>query len=133
MTSRAGDLGQGRGGCGQRRVFRRTFDFRFRHVEHAALVALPRTGLRCCDGPGVTEDSSGLWSGKAWATGKSVSVRHWGRVMEAMIAICSVVDFSVVDVSPTSESWVEVDRDGIDGAGEVVSHGGDGNIDTVSP
>jgi hypothetical protein len=50
-----------------------------------------------------------------------------------MIAICSVVDFSVVDVSPTSESWVEVDRDGIDGAGEVVSHGGDGNIDTVSP
>jgi hypothetical protein len=65
-------------------------------------------------------------------TTKSASVRHWGRVMEAMIAICSVVDFSVVDVSPTSESWVEVDRDGIDGAGDAISHGGDGNIDTAN-
>lgn len=52
--------------------------------------------------------------------------------MEAMTAICSVVDFSIVIVGRTSESWVESDRDGTDGAGETVSHGGDGNIDTSS-
>jgi hypothetical protein len=63
---------------------------------------------------------------------KSVSVRHWGRVMEAIISICSVVDLSVVDVSCPSESWTSVDRDGISGAGEAISHGGDGNIDTAN-
>jgi hypothetical protein len=52
--------------------------------------------------------------------------------MEAMIAICSVVDFSVVDVSGRSESWVKIDRDGISGAGDAISHGGDGNIDTAN-
>jgi len=70
------------------------FDFRFRHSEHAALVILLR---RCRNGVCVFVDSCEARSGEAeLLTIRSVSVRHWGRVMAALTV---EVDPSVVHVS----------------------------------
>jgi hypothetical protein len=78
--------------------------------------------------------ASGGWSGEAMVTSTSLSVRHWGRVIEAMMAICSAVNIPAVDIDEASESlasWAGLYRKGAaEDAGDPDSKGGDGNIDT---
>jgi hypothetical protein len=78
----------------------------------------------------VFVDSRGGWSGEAeLLTDRSVFVRQWGRVMDAITAMCSVVDSLVVHVSLPSESYADDVRNGSDSAVEAVSHGEDGDMD----
>jgi hypothetical protein len=59
--------------------------------------------------------ASGGWSGEAMVTSTSLSVRHWGRVIEAMMAICSAVNIPAVDIDEASESlasWAGLYRKG---------------------